>query len=141
MSPSRSMVFGITWSWPVTILMLFIALLPVYGPLMSTVEGDWWPVTSKVKFVNIEKTLDGMIVRMSYTKNRNCEIVGVSLDAHNIPIEFVPIEGSVDLLQTRGTGPQISRKWFIGHEDLEDLRLRFIHRCHILWVTVTIAFP
>ena len=46
-----------------------------------------------------------------------------------------------DNLVTRGTGPQISRLWFAGTDDLTHVRLRFVHRCSPFWTTVTIAFP
>lgn len=123
------------------LLMLFLAMVPIWGPLLPPVEGYLAPVTSKVSFVNAAPTEGGLTARMSYTKLRDCEIIGVSLDRKGVPVEFEPVSGSLDALTTRGTGPQISRQWFIGNEDTEGLRLRFVHRCNPLFTTVTVAFP
>jgi hypothetical protein len=123
------------------LLMLFLAMVPIWGPLLPPVEGYLAPVTSKVSFVNAAPTEGGLTARMSYTKLRDCEVIGVSLDRGGVPIEFEPIAGSLEALTTRGTGPQISRQWFIGADSTDGLRLRFIHRCSPWWMTVTIAFP
>jgi hypothetical protein len=139
--PSHKLALDLTWSWPVTLLLLFVALLPVYGPLMPPLEGQLLPVTTKVRFVNVTPAEGGLRVRMSYLKLRDCQIIGVSMDKNSVPIEFEPVAGSVDTLSTRGTGPQISREWFAGTEDLDSVRLRWIHRCGPWWTTVTLAFP
>ena len=122
--------------------MLFLfAMLPVWGPLIPPIEGAVWPVTSKVTFVDQTAVSGGLKARMSFTKLRNCEIVGLSLDKNNVPIEFEPITGYIGSLVTRGTGPQITRFWFIGADSIDGMRLRFIHRCNPLWTTVTVVFP
>lgn len=82
-----------------------------------------------------------MTARMSYNKNRDCEVIGVSMDRNGVPVEFEPVGGSLDNLITRGTGPQISRLWFIGDDSVEGLRLRLLHRCNPFYITVTIAYP
>jgi hypothetical protein len=137
----RMVALDITWSWPVTILLLVAVLLPIYGPLIPPLEGSLLPVTSKVKFTDVTPTEGGLLVRMNYVKNRDCQIIGVSMDKNGVPIEFEPVSGSTDALVTRGTGPQISRQWFVGNDSLDDLRLRWIHRCGPWWTTVTVAFP
>lgn len=141
MSPGAKFAINVTWRWPVVITMLVFAMLPVWGPLMPPLEGAVMPVTSKVSFTAVTPVEGGMTVRMNYTKNRNCEIIGVSMDRTGVPIEFDPVSGSTDNLITRGTGPQISRLWFIGNDDMDGLRLRFLHRCHMLWTTVTVVYP
>ena len=78
---------------------------------------------------------------MRYVKNRDCEIVGLALDRHGVPIEMDPVQNSKNRLTTRGTGLQVSREWFIAADSLDDMRLRFIHRCNPLWLTVTVAYP
>lgn len=123
------------------IALLITAMIPIYGPLIPPIEGALWPVTTKVAFIDARPVDGGMAVRMSYTKLRDCEIIGVSMDRKTIPVEFDPIDGSTAKLTTRGTGPQISREWFVGSDSLDDLRLRFIHRCNPLWLTVTVAYP
>lgn len=141
MSPGAKLAIDVTWTWPVMIVLLVFAMLPIWGPLMPPLEGSLAPVTSKVTFTSQASTEGGMLVRMAYTKNRDCEIIGVSMDRDGVAIEFEPVTGSTDNLVTRGTGPQISRQWFIGDDKVDGLRLRFLHRCHFWWTTVTIAYP
>lgn len=141
MPPSHKLALDMTWSWPVTIALLIAILLPLYGPLMPPLEGALLPVTTKVHFINVRPTDGGLIVRMSYVKMRDCQILGVSMDKNDVPIEFEPVVGSVDALATRGTGPQISREWFVGSDDLDGVRLRWIHRCNPFWQVVTVAYP
>ena len=123
------------------LLLLGFAMLPIWGPLIPPIEGAIWPVTSKVIFVNQMPAEGGMTARMSYVKYRDCEILGVSLDRAGVPVEFEPVVGSSDNLVTRNTGPQLSRRWFIGDDKVDGLRLRFTHRCSLWWTTVTVAFP
>lgn len=141
MSSKLSPMTRLVWTWPGALAVLILAMLPVWGPLVPPLEGAVWPVTSKVTFVEQKLVAGGFTVRMSYNKLRDCEIIGVSMDRNGVPIEFEPVNGSVDKLTTRGTGPQISREWFIGSDRIDELRLRFIHRCSPFWTTVTIAFP
>ena len=143
MSPHERRQFAVnfTWSWPAVIVLLILAMLPIWGPLIPPIEGLIAPVTSKVTFVQQMPTEGGTLTRMSYTKTRDCEILGVSMDVNGVPIEFEPVNGSVDILSTRGTGPQVSRQWFAATDDMSRARLRFVHRCNPLWTTITIAFP
>lgn len=141
MSPTVRFAVQFTWTWPVTIILLIIAMIPVYGPLMPPIDGALWPVTSKVTFIEQRATEGGVIIRMRYVKNRDCELAGLALDRHGVPIEMDPVQNSENRLTTRGTGLQVSREWFIAADSLDDMRLRFIHRCNPLWLTVTVAYP
>lgn len=141
MSPGRKFAIDVTWSWPVVFLLAIAILLPVWGPLVGPIEGMIAPVTGKVTFIQRTEVEGGFTVRMSYTKLRNCEIVGVSMDQNGVAIEFEPVENSQATLTTRGTGPQISREWFVGARDLDGLRLRWLHRCSPFYITVTVAYP
>jgi len=140
-SPGAKLTVDITWTWPVMIALLALAMLPVWGPLLPPMEGFAMPVTSKVTFVQQTPVEGGLHVRMSYTKNRDCEILGLSMDREGVPIDFEPVIGSVDNLVTKGTGTQVSRLWFVGDEKVDGLRLRFLHRCHPWFITVTTAYP
>ena len=82
MSPHehRQFAINVTWTWPVVICLLVLAMIPIWGPLMPPLDGTVWPVTSKVTFVDQQPTEGWLLARMSYTKNRDCEIIGVSLD-------------------------------------------------------------
>jgi hypothetical protein len=143
MSPheSRQFALSVTWTWPVVVSLLILAMLPVWGPLIPPLEGMIAPVTTKVTFIDQTPVEGGLNVRMAYVKMRDCEIIGVSLDKNGVPIEFSPVSGSTDKLLTKGTGPQISRVWFVGNDSTNGLRLRFVHRCTPLWTVVTIAYP
>lgn len=143
MSPHerRQFTVNFTWSWPAVLTLLFLAMIPIWGPLTPPLEGQLLPVTTKVKFINTRPVEGGVILRMSYEKMRDCQILGVSMDKNGVPIEFEPVAGSLDVLTTRGTGPQISREWFAGTDKLDDVRLRWVHRCNPLFTTVTLAFP
>ena len=121
--------------------LLFFAMLPIWGPIVPPLEGAVAPVTSKITFIQQTQVEGGMTARMSYNKNRDCEVIGVSMDRNGVPVEFEPVGGSLDNLITRGTGPQISRLWFIGDDRVEGLRLRLLHRCNPFYITVTIANP
>lgn len=141
MSPSRNrFAIGVTWSWPITVLLLLLILMPIYAPLMPTIEGNFSPVTGKVEFVDITPVPGGFVARMQYIKLRNCEYLGASLDKAGTPIEFSPYNGPPPT-GTFPTGPQLSRPWFIGAANLDGLRLRWVHRCNPLWLTVTVAYP
>ena len=143
MSPHerRQLAINVTWTWPMVIILLVLSMLPAWGPLLPPLEGAILPVTTKVKFINVKPVDGGLAVRMSYQKLRDCQILGVSMDKNNVPIEFEPLVGSVDTLVTKGTGPQISREWFVGVDSVVGIRLRWIHRCGPWWTTVTVAFP
>jgi hypothetical protein len=143
MSPHerRQFAVNVTWTWPMVLTLLFLAMIPVWGPLLPPLEGALAPVTTKVAFIQQTPVEGGLNVRMSYEKLRDCQILGVSMDKNGVPVEFEPVVGSVDALVTRGTGPQISRLWFVGNDNVTDVRLRWIHRCSPLWTVVTVAYP
>jgi len=137
----NQLILSIAWTWPAIISMLVLVMIPVWGPLMPPLEGQVLPVTTKVKFINPRPVDGGTHVRMSYVKLRDCQILGVSMDKNGVPIEFEPVATSVDSLVTRGTGPQISREWFVGADSTEGVRLRWVHRCGPWWTTITVAYP
>lgn len=142
MSQASRFALNVTWTWPVMLVLLFIAMLPLYGPMMPDIEGSILPVTSKIEFLSPVVVDGGLAAPMRYTKFRNCEYLGVSADdvMSGEPVDFHPFVGPPPL-GTWATGPHISRAWFIGAPTLAGLRIRFIHRCSPLWLTVTQAFP
>ena len=70
MSPheQRQFAINVTWTWPVVICLLVLAMIPIWGPLMPPLDGTVWPVTSKVNFVDQQPTEGGLLARMSYTQ-------------------------------------------------------------------------
>lgn len=139
--PSRTTerLMEITWAWPTVILLLFFVLLPIYGPLMPVIEGQFLPVTSKVVFKNVTPVEGGLSVRMQFEKLRDCEFLGVTADRDGISVDFEPINGGLPI--TLPAGDRLSRPWLLGSTDLEGIRLRFTHRCGPWWITVTVGYP
>lgn len=137
----RQFAISVAWTWPVVIILLVFAMVPIWAPIIPPLAGLIAPVTGKVTFIEQTPVEGGMHTRMSYYKNFDCTIEGVSLDRNGVPIIFEPVVGSLKTLTTKGTGPQISQLWFIGDDKIEGLRLRWIHRCNPYFLTVTIAFP
>lgn len=139
MSPSQRNAVRLTWAWPSVVLLLFFALLPVYGPIMPAIEGALLPVTSKVMFKDIMPVERGLAVRMQFTKLRDCEYLGVTADRDGRSVDFEPIAGGPPI--TLPAGDRLSRPWRIGVTDLEGIRLRWVHRCGPWWTTVTVGYP
>ena len=128
------------WSWPGAIAILLVAMLPVYGPLVPVIEGEVAPVTSKVEFVDVTPLASGgFTVRMRFTKYRDCEYLGATLDANGMPVDFAPVAGGTP--ETLSTGERLSRPWFVGATSLDGLRLRWSHRCNPFWTTITVVYP
>lgn len=142
MSLASRFALNVTWTWPVMIALLMLALLPIYGPLMPGIEGRFLPVTTKIEFLNMTPVQGGIAAQMKYVKTRECEYLGTTAD--NImsgePIDFYPYLGAQPV-GTWATGQHISRPWFIGAPSLDGVRIRWLHRCSPLWLTVTQAFP
>ena len=128
-------------NWASVITLLAMLFLPVYGPVMSYIEGDWWPVTSKVTFIESKSTDEGFVTRFTYTKNRTCELAGVVMRRGGADVEFSPIFKSSQVAQTRLPGEQVSRLWIAAIPNLDGTELLFVHRCHPFWVTVTRVYP
>lgn len=129
-------------NWASLLTLLLLVFLPVYGPFMTTIEGQLWPVTSKVDIIE-ERSADdgtGMLVRFAYTKYRACELIGTTMTIGTQEIGFAPVAGSNPPV-TRSPGRQISRLWHADTPTLEDVSLWFLHRCHIFWYTVTQVMP
>jgi hypothetical protein len=132
-------IMEITWSWPVTILLLIVAMSPFVLPLLPQFDGRFFPVTSKVKWLDVQPADGGVTAKMSYVKLRDCEYLGSSIDRDGLPIPLNPVSGQKP--QTFPTGTRVSAPWFIGSSDLEGLQLRFVHRCNPWFTTVTVAYP
>lgn len=142
MSQASRFALNVTWTWPVMIALLFIAMLPLYGPIMPGIEGRLLPVTTPISFINVTQVDGGFAAQMKYIKLRDCEYLGASADnvMSGEPVEFHPYTG-VQPLGTWATGQHISRPWFVGALSTDGLRIRWVHRCSPLWLTVTQAFP
>lgn len=139
---SKQFALTVTWSWPVVVVMFVFLALPVFGPLMPAIEGGVWPVTGKITFINQTPVQGGIAAQMSYTKDRDCQFLGVSADnlMSGEAVDFHPYLGDIPV-GTWATGSHISRPWFIGAPNTDGLRVRWVHRCSLLWLTVTQAFP
>lgn len=132
-------VISATWSWPITVALLVLLMASIFGPLLPVLEGTFFPVTSKVEFVDPQAVQDGLIVRMKFTKYRDCEYLGVAADRDGISVDLEPVAGGLPI--TLPTGERLSRPWKIGTTDLKGVRLRWVHRCNPFFTTVTIGYP
>lgn len=132
-------ILEVAWGWPVVVLLLFFALLPVYAPLMPSLEGAIRPVTSKIDFVDVKPYEDGLSLRMHYFKLQDCVYRSASADKDGVFVSFVPIAGGEPA--TYPTGERLSQPWKIGTTNLGDIRIRWVHECHPYWDTVTIGYP
>jgi hypothetical protein len=139
MSPSAKAAMRITWSWPGTIVLFVILTVVMLTPVMPTADGMFFPVTSKVEFLDIKPVEGGLSVRMKFNKLRDCEFLGVTIDREGVGIDFEPLIGGEPM--TLPTGQRISRPWFIGTTNIDGIRLRWVHRCVIWWNTVTQGYP
>lgn len=139
----RQFAISVAWTWPVVIVLLIFAMVPIWAPIIPPLAGLIAPVTGKVTFIEQTPVEGGLTTRMSYYKNLDCELLsgGVSVDRDGVPVLFEPVNGSLKTLVTKGTGPQISQLWFLGDSSTEGLRLRWIHRCNPYFLTVTVAYP
>lgn len=138
MSRLSDRLFG---NWASLTILLAMLFLPVYGPIMSYVEGDWWPVTSKVEFIDTKAVDEGTITRFSYVKNRTCELAGVVMKRGGMEVEFSPVFKSSQVAQTRLPGKNVSRLWLAAVPNFDGVELTFLHRCHPFWITVTRVYP
>lgn len=128
-------------NWASLLMLFLLVFLPVYGPFMTTFEGQVWPVTSKIRIVEQHVDTDGgLIVRFAYTKYRFCELVGTTMTIGNQEIGFAPVAGS-GAPTTRSPGLQVSRLWKVDSPTLDGVSLWFISRCHPFWLTLTQVMP
>lgn len=137
-----------TAAWRASVVLMGSALIaiPVYGPLMPSLEGDLLPVTTRLVLldpVTLEPLVpvpdpDGWIsLRFSYEKLRSCQYVGVEAQVAGLRIEMEQAEGSTG---TRLPGKQVSSVWRLHTASLRYLKIFFVHRCSPLWITITEVF-
>ena len=141
-APSRSawQLLELVWSWPFTFMLLVFALLPVYAPLMPTLEGLVRPVTGKIDFVDVQPFEDGWIsFRMHYFKLQDCNFKSLTADIDGAYVPLVLVSGSVPA--TFPTGERVSQVWKLAAPNLDNLRIRWLHECHPYWNTITTAYP
>ena len=139
MSPLDRAIMRATWSWPSITLLLIVALFPFYGSQFPRFDGWLFPVTGKMTFSDVRPADGGVTVRLSYTKLRDCEYLGASMDHEGVSVDFYPVDGGVPT--TLATGQHVSRPWFIGSPTVDGLHLRFVHRCNPLYTTVSDVYP
>lgn len=127
-------------SVPAMILLVLVALLPVYGSFMPYVEGNYWPVVSKATIISAVTSGSGVDITYTYTKYRLCELVGYSAKVGGLDTLLVPIKEPPGL-STRGLGPEAPRTWHLVAPNLEGTEIWVIDRCNPLWLTVTKVYP
>lgn len=140
MTASQKLALNLTWSWPGTAFLLILIMFPLFGPVMPTIDGNLFPVTGKIEFVD-PVSVNGIhtVVRMQFVKLRDCEYLGVTASRDDQQVDFEPVSESKPI--TVPTGERISREWRLDTTDLAGLSVRFVHRCNPFWTTITVAYP
>lgn len=139
MSPLDKLAMRATWSKPGVLALLLVLGFPFYATTFPRFDGWLFPVTSKVELLDVQPTDGGVTVRLAYTKLRDCEYLGSTMDRDGMPVDFYPVTGGQPT--TLATGRHLSRPWFVGSADISGLHLRFVHRCNPLYLTVTDVYP
>lgn len=135
-----SRIAQVAASWPVIIMLFFLAMVPIWTPLAGEIEGYLLPVTSKVTWENITPDADGGVtLRMEFKKLRSCQFLGATMDRDGVAIEFHPIDNST--IFTIAPVTVLTPLWHAQTTDLSGVRLRFAYRCNPFWVTISTVYP
>lgn len=142
------------WTYIIKGMLAGIGLLSIL--MTFFVAGPWietrfMPVLSKLEFVSIQPdTENTSIVRVKFTKNKDCEYMGMAWYVTNLSgisdrVSMVPIKDPNDTSSpNRMVGTQYAGPWRIGLT-LKDIREKsyvlVYHRCHPFWTTTTVFYP
>lgn len=140
--------------WVVQVICATIIGLCTVGAFYSVgpaLETTYWPVVSKMQIVHMEPAEEGWVkMRVSFTKLRDCEYVGLAWFKGTRPDDF---ERVAVMLQrdpsdtgspTRPLGTQRAGPWRVAVTPEEFKYKSFAqlwHRCHPFWTTVTEFYP
>lgn len=120
---------------------ILLILIPIVFPHMSTLEGKYLPVTSKLDIIKIVDLDNGeKKVWVQFTKHRQCELIGINWYKGSERVSFrYGIDDDSD--QSRPKGFQTAGPWLVKTDNILDTRVEVKHQCHPLWVTITRIFP
>lgn len=128
-----------------------IAVLVTFFTAGPWFETNYWPVLSKLEFVEIQPVNENASrVRVKFTKQRNCEYIGTSWYAMGFNgisdrVPMVPIKDPNDLSPpTLMVGKQYGGPWLLGIPWEEVKAKSYVlvyHKCHSFWTTTTLFYP
>lgn len=120
----------------------FVVFLPLLFNLSHWAETTFRPVIVD-PHVTYEPLPDGGVsVKLSYTKVRDCEFLGISW--YRGPVRLI-VDDSVDknfMPRSSLPGPVVRGPWVVqGIEMLEGTRAAIWHKCHPLWPLYNRLYP
>lgn len=124
---------------------LAVALVMAFGAFQffASMQGRFFPVVSKAEIVDLVQTKEGVVFYLKFSKNYNCDFVGVNwyLGDHRLQLDFIEDNGRSPL--SRPPGGQNAGPWILrGVATLVGTRASAVHRCPPgLWQTHTDFFP
>lgn len=131
-------------------VILFVAFLPIYLPIMAKYEGTLFPVVEGVQIISEvpgecpDCRTPHVDIYLSFDKTRQCEFINLSWfdsTGRRVRVEFDPVLDGTEV-QTRPAGPQIAGPWrILGVETLEGTRAVVEHQCHPFYRTYTRFYP
>jgi hypothetical protein len=129
------------WSIPGLFVIAVVFALAIFGPRIGELEGQVFPVTGKVTISDVRVSDDGTRFRMGFSKNRNCELIGITVKIRGVAVPAGPAPGEVGSNGTLATGERRSQVWLVPGSTLDDMEISWSHRCSLFWVTITHAYP
>lgn len=118
------------------------------GPAL---ESRYWPVLGKLEFTKVESVTDNTsIVRVRFTKERDCEYMGIAWYYGSSPgiserVSMIPIRDPEDTSSpNRIVGMQSAGPWRLAIPAGEVSTKSYVvayHRCHPFWTTSTKFYP
>ncbi len=130
------------WSIPGLFIIAVVFVLAIFGPWIGELEGQLFPVTSKVTISDIQEDGEGTLFRMGFNKLRNCELIGITVKRRGVAVPAGPAPGEIGGNGTLAPGARRSQAWLVpGSTPLDDMEITWSHRCSPFWVTITHAYP
>jgi hypothetical protein len=127
---------------------LMLALIPPIWTVGPLIERDYFPVVSRLSFIEIKEVDEGSIVRFEYEKYRGaCALEKVTwylgierrAEVAFFPLTDLPL--TEDGISDRDSGSFVSAEFFVGLSESElttNSMAITIHRCHPLWKTTSV---
>jgi hypothetical protein len=120
-----------------------IALVLGYATIhvASLGYGYMWPVVSKAEILQETSTKDGVVFYLKFTKNYDCEFLGVNWYVADVRQQLVFLDDGDKRALTRPAGDQVAGPWLLRHlQSTQGTWATVVHRCGLLEVQ-TSFFP
>jgi hypothetical protein len=137
------------WYYSMLTAAFALVLFPFISQLGAAYEGKFFPVVQNFEIIQARQgptDLESEIY-VSFDKVRNCEYVGITWDWRSggnyvrVPLILNPPAGSTP---TRPVGPATAGPWIVQippDQILGASRVTLNHRCSLLYITQTHAYP